>query len=376
MSENSAAINTLIQNPGKYYSLNINWQEYFNAVNPMCRAAAKFLNIESYKYLGVKFEDFNWLDNQNEDLKKKLNYKGGVAFYINSETQISDNFTNSTGPSGIASKINDLSNMGRELNFILGASGAIAGGNDGNDDGQKNKNTTGLLANGVDALGAGAQKLLPGGDLIKAISNGISTVIQGGRLIFPEIWNDSSFSRDYDIDIKLVSPECDPVSLYLNIIVPLLHLVGFVAPRSTGPNGYNSPFLVRAFYKGMFNCDMGIVSSMSISKGGEGDWSPYGVPTVVDVHFTIKELYGTMAITDNDKDIEKGLMNNIVLLDYIANMCGVNINEPDFRRILYLYYTQNFKNRIKDKVYMNTWVAVDQWFTNARYNIYYRLKNK
>ena len=51
-----------------------------------------------------------------------------------------------------------------------------------------------------------------------------------------------------------------------------------------------------------------------------------------------------------------------IILDYIRHQKKQTINIA--------------QNRIKDKVYMNTWVAVDQWFTNARYNIYDRLKNK
>jgi hypothetical protein len=197
----------------------------------------------------------------------------------------------------------------------------------------------------------------------------MKTVIAGGRLIFPEIWSDSQFSRDYDIDIKLTSPDCDDFSIYVNIIVPILHLVGFVAPRSCGPNGYVSPFLVRAFYKGLFNCDMGIITNMSINKGAEGSWTHSGLPTVVDVHFSIKELYGTMSICTIGK-IGNGMLNNSTLMDYIANLCGININEPDLKRTLYFYYSQYIRNKFRDKVYTDAAGGLDQWCTNKMLNLF------
>jgi hypothetical protein len=369
----SSAMNTLLQNPGKYYGLAINWVDYFNYVNPMCRAAARFLGIQDWTYHNSKaLDDYNWQDEQNESIKTKLNYKGGVAFYINSENQVSESFANSTGQSMIAGKINGISDLGREVNFLMGTASSLIGG--GVDEEVKaGQASTDTSSKDYDKDWNAKWKAPPAsrvGIMISNLTNGMKTVIQGGKLIFPEIWNDSSFSRDYEVSIKLVSPDCDITSLYINIIVPLIHLICFTAPRSVSTNGYASPFLIRAFYKGMFNCDMGIITSLSINKGQEGCWSPAGIPTAVDVQFTIKELYGTMSISNNAGNLENGLLNNITLMDYIANMCGININEPDFTRMLYFYYSMNYKNKFADMIKMNTIEKTDQWFTNFIYNWY------
>jgi hypothetical protein len=369
----SSAMNTLLQHPGKYYGLAIDWIDYFNYVNPMCRAAARFLGIQDWTYHNSKtLDSYDWQDEQNESIKAKLNYKGGIAFYINSENQVSESFTNSTGQSMIAGKINGISDLGREVNFLMGTASSLVGGALDKEvkEGQK---STDIAAADYNDKWANAWKSNPGSrisTIIGNLTNGMKTVIQGGKLIFPEIWNDSSFSRDYEISVKLVSPDCDITSLYINIIVPLIHLVCFTAPRSVSTNGYASPFLVRAFYKGMFNCDMGIITSLSINKGSEGCWSPAGIPTAVDVQFTIKELYGTMSISNNAGNLENGLLNNITLMDYLANMCGININEPDFKRMLYFYYSMNYVDKWKDLVKMNTIEATDQWFTSFMYNWY------
>lgn len=357
-------LDSLINNPGRYYGLNVNWVDYFKHVNPMCRAAARLLNLDKHVFYGKELGNYDWQDNANETIHSMLNYRGGIAFYVNSETQISDSFSNSTGQSMIAGKVNGISDIGREMNFLLGGAGALTGM-------QMDKyisQDAAVKANAENRQDM-VSKLANSNNLMSSITNGLKTVIAGGKLIFPEIWNDSQFSRDYSISIKLASPDCDDYSIYLNIIMPILHLIGFVSPRSTGPNGYVSPFLVRAFYKGLFNCDMGMITNMTISKGQEGAWTPSGLPTVVDVHFTIKELYGTMAITTND-NIKTGLLSNITLMDYVANLCGININEPDIKRTLYLYYSQHFRDKYLDKVYTDIAGGLDQWGTNKILNLF------
>ena len=78
-----------------------------------------------------------------------------------------------------------------------------------------------------------------------------------------------------------------------------------------------------------------------------------------------------MAIATNENR-KTGMLNNIVLMDYIANLCGININEPDIMRTLLIYYSQNFVDKFHTKVYLNTAGALDQWATNKILNIFNR----
>ena len=49
-----------------------------------------------------------------------------------------------------------------------------------------------------------------GGGLLQSLCNsGVSTVLQGGKIVFPEIWQDSTYDRSYSLDIKLRSPDHD-----------------------------------------------------------------------------------------------------------------------------------------------------------------------
>lgn len=358
-------IEKLLKREGRYYCLKPDWPAYYSHLNPMASAVARFLNIQDETLFGsTPLDQIQWQDYYNDAIHKKIAYRSSIAFYIHSDTQIQESFSNNTTESQLSSKINGLSDMGREINFLLGTAGAAAGMQF---DALKQENLLGNAQNMKDATG----KLIGNNSMINSLVNNIATVITGGKLIFPEIWSDSQFTVSYDINMKLTTPDCDKLSWFLNIGMPLLHWIAFAAPRQAGPNGYISPFLLRAFYKGMFNCDMGIVTNLSISKGQEGGWTKDGLPTVVDLSITVKDLYKAMTITSH-RSINCGLMNNISLLDYLANMCGVNINEPDIKRTIDMYLTQNITNRVTSAIKLDLAGGLDQWATNKVLNIFRR----
>lgn len=352
---------------GKYYSLEYAYNEYFQYVNPMCRIAARIMNLHDISIDGTKLDSYEWSQNTNSNFSKLFSiYNGCTAWYCESESNVSDSFSNSTTESMIVSKVNSLSDYGRELNFILGT--VKSGIGVALDKFTSADNLQHRMENVEDMINTalGDNNL---SNIFKSITSSAQTVVAGGRLVFPEIWSDSSFSRSYNINLKLVSPDGDDLSIYLNIIVPMLHLLGLVLPRQAADTnygfsyGYISPFLVRAFYKGFFNVDMGIITDLSFSKGKESAWTSSGVPTTVDVSFTIKDLYNDMYMTSMNS-IKNNMLKNIILMDYISNMCGVNINEVDVYRGIDLFLMQNVTNRITDTWHLKIWGSLDQWVSN------------
>lgn len=343
-----------ITRDGKYYSFKFDYNSYYNCVNPMCRAAAYFLGIEDTVVYGIKLKNYEHGRHGRNQLDKFLGtYRGCIPFYVDSETSIQDSFGNDTTQSALADKINGYSSMANELNYILGSSKA----------GALYDTVSGELAGSVENLGQFVDDIMGGSNLITSISQNLSAVLAGGKLIFPEIWSDSSFTRSYDVTIKLSTPDNDKLSWYLNVWVPLAYLMGLVLPRQVDANGYISPFLVRAFYKGLFNVDMGIITNMSVQKGGDGRWTKDGLPTSIEVNFTIKDLYNYMALSDAPK-MGKNLMNNITLLDYIGNTCGININEIDIIRKAEMYLMVGGVGTVQDKIVNNMFGSLDQWLTN------------
>jgi len=209
------------------------------------------------------------------------------------------------------------------------------------------------------------------GSFFSNLATHIATVASGGKLVFPEIWADSQFSRQYSVNIKLVSPDPSKLSIYLNILVPLFHILSLVGPQTilSNPNGYTNPFLVRAIYKGHFNIDMGIITDLTISKGDECRWTPDGLPTSVDVSLTIKDLYNMLAITSSES-LKYDTLNNTALMDYIANLCGVNIFKPEISRIIEMWFVNNFENRVDDFFKLDIWGKIQEKVQNGIMNIF------
>ena len=100
--------------------------------------------------------------------------------------------------------------------------------------------------------------------------------------------------------MKLISPSGDKLSVFLNILVPIYHLLALVLPRQSKgtPEGYYSPFLVKAACKSLLNIDMGIITDLNLTKGGEAEWTVDGLPTVAEISFTIKDLYEGLSMTE------------------------------------------------------------------------------
>lgn len=326
-------LDTILQNSGRYYSFKYDFPSYFNFVNPMCRSCATFLGLEDVEVTVGGYKDklgnFNWENINKNDFGTSLDASECVAFYVDSVNTVSDSFSNSTTESQIASKINSFSDVGKEISFLLGTQAGI----------QFDLLDQDAIENTMSEIENLANKYVSGNQLFKDIGSEFATVAAGGKLIFPEIWDDSQFTRSFDISIKLRTPDNDDLSWYMNICVPLCFLIGLVAPKQVKNIGYFSPHLVRAFYKGLFNVDMGIITDLSFTKGKEGAWNINGLPTEVDVSMTIKDLYqAVLAITDGSLGTDsKWFINNTTLMDYMANMCGININKPDLFRTFEIY---------------------------------------
>ena len=324
-SDMDKRIKKIVNGSGKYYNFKQDLIAYYNIVNDMCRSMASLLKIQSVKLDGVALEKYMWQDSKIGI--NKSSYSGAVAFYVNSEARVGESFSNGTRESSLKGMVNQVSDMASEVQFLMGASGKSFG-----------------LEGVGDKLGIApnqdtvTKKEGAAGDsngLVGTLVNNIDTMISGGKMIFPEIWADSQFTKSYNVSIKLDSPDCDTLSIYLNILVPLAHIIAMVGARKAGDNAYVAPFIVRAYYKSMFHIDMGLITDCSIEKGDVQAWNQDGLPTQITVNLTIKDLYNVFSLAAgtgwNDA------LSNPAELDYLANLCGINIEYPDFRRQLYLW---------------------------------------
>lgn len=316
---------------GRYYTFTSNFPEYQRYANIALRALAKFMGLENY-YIpkgssNTKGGGMFKLGNirveylLNQDFNRLFGAPTTIPFYLDSETSISESFSNDTTESMLSQYANQGSEMARQMQFLAGT--RDLGGLVGSVTEAVSTLGGGVTENLASALDGALQPII-GKGVISRIATELTTVVTGGKIVFPEIWNSSSYSRSYSIRLKLRSPDPDPVSIFLNIYVPIILLISMAAPlqMDNSANSYKSPFIVRATYKSIFNCDLGIISSLDIDKGGEDKWNALGMPLQADVNVTIKDLYSTFFISKGG-----GLFNNTAQLDYLAMMAGIDMNK-------------------------------------------------
>ena len=364
---------------GKYYTFDEKTVDYFNYVNIMLRAAAVFLGIDGEKIDGVPLSKMNWMNYSSDSgiyrdmnvssfgsgLAQKFGYTNTVALYASVGESTQDSFSTSTAPSQLEGMINSVSDQAREMNFLFGSFSAV---------GMDGETASNALSNTLGSLGG----MLGSSGILSSIANKAQVIAAGGRLVFPKIWSDSRFSRSYSCSMKLVSPSGDKLSIFLNLLVPLYHILAMTLPRNPPdvPNAgqaYISPFLVRAYYKGAFNIDMGIISSLSITRGAEAEWTIDGIPTVIELSFDIEDLYEGFFMSGGNLTEGSGgngsILSNITELDYIANSCGINVRSNEQKRALQLYYTITFENSISDIIYQQGLYSITNKITNLINNL-------
>lgn len=332
-----------VSKTGKYYTTEFAFDEYYRTVNKMCSELSYFLGISDVEVPNLgKLGNVNWANSLNSTFKKFFASKSSVVFYMDGSSiaTVSDSFSNSSTESALANTINQYGDMSRELQFLLGPESALAELMNKRDD------ITANIQEGLGDIISG----LTGEMLADLASTGINTILSGGKIIFPKIWGDSQYNRSYSFEIKLRSPDHDKISIFLNVLVPFVHLLGMTLPRSVdsnNPNAFQSPLLVKAFCKGMFNIDMGLITDLSVSRGAECQWNDDGLPTQIDISISIEDLYQSLMLTrvDGSGTIIGNMINNnldlvtnTAMVDFLANMAGLNVADVEVGRRVYLYY--------------------------------------
>lgn len=329
---------------GRYYSLAIDTKKYYDYVNTAASATAVLMGIGDEEIFGPnkKLKNMNWQEVfSNPEFKNDaLGVNDNILFYVDGLNSVSESFGNQTRESSLVSQINGYSDTVKEINYIM---------NFGND-----KATLDALSdqesytNTMNKIQGYMNNFASGTGVLQAILGNGTTILSGGKLVFPELWSDSDFDRSYSVDIKLRSPDADDVSIFLNIIVPYIHLMALTAPRdfegTANSNGYVAPFLVRAFFRSLFNIDMGIITDLSVTRGGEGNWAATNnLPTSIDVSITIKDLYNSMYMTNGTIGTGGGLAGSGATAKFIAN-------DSEMQQLMTLSGCESQKLIITDKM--------------------------
>ena len=184
------------------------------------------------------------------------------------------------------------------------------------------------------------------------------TAAGNGYYDLPQQWAGSNYSRSVNINIRLrAKTGGDPVSIFTSIMVPLACLMAAAMPRAGGNASYVSPFILRAWCRGMFNIPAGIVQSLSISRGdSEYGWSITKQPTVVSVSMQIADLSPILFLSlAGSGGLLELFTNNSKLLDYLSTLSGVGTKQ---RAYLMQNWKRGFKSgwlKLKNTLFNSAW---------------------
>ena len=229
-------------------------------------------------------------------------------------TYVTDNFTNDSGESSFQSRADKLREFGIEVGWLSGTTGDMSLLN----------SVANSLGTGVEGLSSAMERVT--GDAATSILGasvvGMIRGLTGERMIFPKIYKDSRFSRNASYNIRLVSPQGDPYSYFINIALPLCYLIPMVAPKTTSVNAYRMPFMCQAYVTGQTAIPMGLVQSLSIQRGADGSMNKDGLPLEVDVSIVIEDLYSVMGVSSISDPAQ--FLSNESLIEYMASFTSID----------------------------------------------------
>ena len=258
-----------------------------------------------------------------------------VRFCVDPTSGFTENYNNETGTSMLKGAFDNGSDVLKEVSFIINSGGAGE-----NADGFKE-----LIDSATDSL----SNALNGNNVTSILSrllNLTGNVIKGSNVIMPDIYKSSSRPTSYQFTVHLKAPYGNKLGIYMDNLVPLMHLVCLAIPKQSTANTYDSPFLVKAFMDGVCNINLGMITDLQVNKTvSEQSWTVDGMPNEIDVAFTITDLYSDLTMSPQENPIL--FLNNTSLIEYLANTCGMSLVTPKISSKIGMAIN-TIKNRLTD----------------------------
>lgn len=344
----------------RYYTFGAKYEEYYAYLETMLNAtwlkmglgnnpnSSKNLNIYSF------FDDGGNLSQQ---------YKSSLGFFVDISGAVQESISNT--PNSAGSEAKGLAETSKEkyqkMNYItgMGTGGGILGasravGNIATSLTNFKSNIIEPITVGVGSWEGITAKIKNIVTIASNVTDMISTtdfgaltqsftLYNGMGVEYPNLWGDASYSKSVSFNFNFVSPYGDPLSIYQYVYMPFLALCAFAMPRQAASNGYVSPFYVRADIPGLFTVDLGMISSINWTKGGDSNlWTKDGLPRAISGQITIDELYPYMPMTKR----LSFLSANPSMLVWLDNMAGMSLlYSSDSDDSLNTYF-KNLVNRV------------------------------
>lgn len=237
-----------------------------------------------------------------------------VTFSVESSGSETDSFTNTTKESALSSMVNAAAGSARDVQVNL-ADGNLADG---------------LIGDTIEK-GIGAVKEFAGGILESVGLSGLSQLGGGAFVDIPEVYDSSTAELSTtSYKMRLTTPYGNKLSVFMNVYVPLCMILAGGLPRSAGKHSYYAPFMCRIFSQGRQDYS-GYIDSITIERGTDNvGWSKDGLPTTVDVTFTVKNIDPIMhmPITESISDKLLGFSHfdeDSALTNYMSALSSMSL---------------------------------------------------
>lgn len=245
-----------------------------------------------------------------------------ATFRVDHTGSVTESFSNSAVESELSMKFNGAAAAAREMKF------SFAGGNIGE----------GVIADAVEGAIIGMKDLVVGGisGLTMGLSNAAWAFLGGHFMDIPKHWDSSTVSLPKSTyTMTLISPYNNPISRLQNIYLPMCMLMTAALPRSTGKQSYTSPFLCQLFDRGRSQTRLGIIDSLSFTRGVSNlPFDKKGNALAIDVSFSVLDLSSIMHMPVSSGALlnyDIAMDEDNILMDYLAVISGQDIKSQIYQ---------------------------------------------
>lgn len=306
-------------------------------------------STSTYQYQTTSSDDDVSL---TESFLENYNY---IQFFIDMDASSNESMSNNVSESYMKQLFDSGQSLMKELSFIVNSGGA-------------DEFTDKFSEFTTDALQSLSDHISGNTTVTSTLSRVLSltsNVVKGENVIFPDVYQSSEYAKSYSFTVHLKSPYGHRLGFYLDIVVPLMHLLALAIPKQTSGNTYGSPFLIKAYVEGVFTCNMGMVTSIAINKNPtDGTVTSDGLPTEVDVTLNIADLYSDLSMSPQSSPLL--FVNNSSLIEYLLTTCGLSLISPNLQKRIDLTIAaiSNAFMDIDDTITSGVQEAIDNFVIN------------
>lgn len=279
----------------RFFAFELKSAEYLNSVRAMIsRAAARMVGFQGD--LGLDLADW-----------------GGLLFYLDKSTSITESFSSTWEDSMMKGLADTGGNISRNAQYAMDQMFSSELDSDAQAEIRKQADAS------IDFLNKrekNSTKELGG--------SSIGSLIQGDTLMMPKMWSGSETNRSYDLAFRFETPYGDARSILRDVMIPYFCLLPYALGRQVSTNSYTNPFLLRVDSPGWFTVEAGMVTSMTVKRGpNDEDWTETGYARSIEVNLTVEDIFPTMISSSS----HLGLESNFQLAQYLDNLSGLDYTQ-------------------------------------------------